>query len=341
MAVLTRTKPFSGRKNVETQRGYTMPDLLVVLTTAGMLFGPVITAFNDTMDSTHEEFTQMALETARDALIDYAAQNNGCLPFAADFEGGMPDTDDSGAFTPGSADTGVGASGKHGGDVPWADLGLGKKFRDGEGLRIQYYVASQYTDDDNDPDNGLTCRAGVRGAEWNPSVTYNGSKSQPDYVYYTPSGSDRRLYKITKTLPAGTPPDMVVDDLTEDFTGPFPASLLEVRRGPDVTSGGSNSDVVSAQNVFVLSAPGENRNAQANNRTHIRDANHVADGLGNPWVLDSQVVDNVIFSATHNIDPADQGNDGDDTLMVVSFIGFKAALNKYGLHLEPVCEEAC
>ena len=342
MTVLTRTKPCSGAKNAEAQRGFTMPDLVVVLSTMGVLFGPILAAFDNSMETTHDEFTQISLDTARTALIKFAAANNGCLPFAADFEGGVPDTNDSGEFTPGLADTGVGTRGKHGGDVPWADLGLGKHFVDGVGLRIQYYVASQYTDDDEVANNELTCKAGVRGVEWNPSVTYNGSNPQPIYVYYTRSGSDRRLYKITGTLPAGTPPDTVVGDITEDLTVPLPASLLEVRRGPDVTSVGSNSDVVSTQNVFVLNAPGENRNVKANDRSHIRDANHVnPTEFNEEWNIDLDVVDNVIFAAVHNTDPTDQGNDGDDTLMVVSFISFKAALNKYGLHVEPVCEEAC
>ena len=240
-AVWTRTKPVSGRKNVEAQRGITRLEMATVVMLAGLLAAPLLALAPSSLQATRTGMTEIALERARDALIEFAAQNNGCLPFAADYEGGLIDTDEDGNYKAGTPDNGVGAANlvggrRHAGDLPWATLGLKNSFLDGEQLRIQYYVATPYTGESGDSDIAASCGAGFRGTEWNPSVTYNGSVSQPDYVYYAPSGSDRRLYKITSTLPAGTPPDRVVGTITEDVTNPLPASLLEVRRGPDVTS---------------------------------------------------------------------------------------------------------
>ncbi len=445
MAVLTRPKPSSGGKNAEAQRGFTMPDLLVVLTTAGVLFGSVLTVFNESMESSRDQFTQTALETARTALVAFAAQNNGCLPFAADYEGGLPDTNDDGIVAPSAAeptwlsDTGEGerdgstVKKRHGGDVPWAELGLAKGFLDGDGLRVQYYVAEAYSCK-IDPGTGLCekiiggitgCKAGFLGFEWDPSVTYTGSTDNKLYVYFTPAGQGRQLYEITGTLPAGNAPNVpppettlsagagvgdtsvtVVDsaaffaddqilielddgtyhtakvvgtpsgstmnidtalpsaaasgnpvgfdNIVKVINNPLASPLLEVRRGPDVTAVGSQSDVLSSQNVFVLIAPGKNRNANATiiqdgvfvpvERTHIRDSNHVRAG-GN-WELYQlmsdgsldifEKVEDVIFSATPNVDPADHGNDGDDTLLVMSFTNYKAALSKFGLNMEPL-----
>ena len=334
MTVLTRPKPCSGAKNAEAQRGFTMPDLVVVLSTMGVLFGPVLAVFDDSMEATHDEFTQISLDAARTALITFSAANNGCLPFTADWEGGLPDTDQNGAS--GYTDTGVGKANARAGDLPWADLGLGKHFVDGGGLRIQYYVASPYTDADNDPSNGYSCAAGARGVEWNPRVTYDGTVD-PQYLYYTPPGGDRGLYKITGVLPAGTPPasgDNVAD--------PLPIALLELRRGPDVKANGSQNDVLSAQNAFVLLATGKNINPNASiNLPYMRDEDHASNSGGAPWNLNQNDVDDERFSATRSVHASDQGKDGDDTLLVVSFLNFKAALEGYGIHMEPICETAC
>ncbi len=406
MPVKNRTAPPRDLKNVEVQRGVTRFEMATVVMLVGLLAAPLIALAPSSLQATRTGMTEMALERARDALIEYAAANDGCLPFAADYEGGLPDTDASGAAAPGSADTGVGKLDAVAGDLPWAELGLAKAFLDGNQLRVQYYAASRYTDKKSG-----NCAARFLGFEWDPSVTYTGSTSDPVYVYYTPSGSDRRLYQIIGTLRAGAPPNrpppslaettlaasahnndtsITVDSIsgfssgdniyielnngtlhmtsvdgapnasTINITDAIPGTafsgnqvakidgsmptdvsqalsdfMLEVRRGPDVTAAGTQSEVLSAQNVFVLIAPGKNRNTVAS-RAYIRDANHVGDSAGNPWPLDSTIPKTVVFSATHNIDPTDHGNDGDDTLLVMSFINYKAALSKYGLNMEPV-----
>ncbi len=330
-----------------SEAGFTVIELAIVLVLMGLLVMPIIKLATASLGSTRDEKTQIALETARDALIAYAATNSGCLPFASDFEGGLPDTDASGSATPGFVDTGDSLNNNHAGDLPWADLGLTNGFVDGDQLRIQYYVATQYTDTDADAGNGIECLAGFRGFEWKSSVTYNGGTT-PVYVYYdlvleVPGPGDRRLYKITGTLDAGTHPVTAVGPNVEELNFQLSTSLLEVRRGPDVINGTAvETTAVSARNVFVLIAPGSNRNADKN-RHYIRDSNHVGDGAGAAWPLlgVTNDADAVVFSATGNIDATDRRDDGDDTLLATSFIQYKAELSAYGLNVEPICDAIC
>lgn len=345
-----------------SRAGFTIIELAIVIVVISVLLMPLLRIAASSIGATRTQGTGAALETARDALVAFAASNNGCLPFAADFEGGLPDTDATGVVTSTSGDTGFGTATptpKHGGDLPWADLGLTNSFLDGDDLRVQYYVASPYTDDDADSSNGIKCKAGFRGFEWNSSVTYYGSTT-PLFVYNTDVNNVRRLYKITGTLPAGISPDTpcvaagdplpectgpgpnpVTEDITLTFDAAFPDGLVQVRHGPDVINGDASEIApVSAQNAFVLIAPGGNRNANRD-RAYVRDANHVGDPAGNAWPLDTNDVNGVIFSATQNIDGTDSNNDGDDTLLVMSFTSFKAALSKYGLNMESVCEDGC
>ncbi len=317
------------------QAGFTVIEMAIVVVLMGVLIVPLLWLAASSVGATRVQQTQTALDVARDALIAFAAANGGCLPFAADFEGGLIDTDASGAATAGYVDKGVAQSPNHGRDLPWADLGLTDSVFDGDGLRIQYYVAKGYAD------AGVSCAAGFRGFEWNPSVEYDGSSSNPLYVYYTPAGLSRALYKVIATLPGGTSPDAgVALGFTEDVTVAFPASVLEVRRGPDVTAASPQNDPISLQNVFVLIAPGKNRNVSAG-RSYVRDSNHVADSAGAPWALDTPLVDSVIFSATPNVDSTDSGNIGDDTLLWMSFTNYKAMVSKYGLNMEPICDASC
>ncbi len=44
------------------------------------------------------------------------------------------------------------------------------------------------------------------------------------------------------------------------------------------------------------------------------------------------------FSATRNIDATDCG---DDTLLVMSLVNFKAELAEYGLSMEAICDSTC
>jgi prepilin-type N-terminal cleavage/methylation domain-containing protein len=315
------------------QRGFSMPELVAVMAAIGAVLTPVLSAVDSSVESIHTEQSKVVMTTAREALVRYAAQNKGCLPFAADWEGGLPNTDQIGAV--GYTDTGVPVTDAHSGDLPWNELGLSATFRDGDGLRIQYYVASQYAD------VGGGCSARSIGTPWNPSVTYEGTAADPVYVYDTPSGvNSGGLYTIDGELSAGTRPEAGgFDDSGSDY---LPDGLLELRRGPDIKGNGDQDDVLSAQNIFVLIAAGDNININSSVLLpYMRDDNHRSKASGAPWSLNQSVVDDVVFSATHNRHGTDESKDGDDMVLAVSFLSFKSDLRTFGVSLAPVCDGAC
>ena len=332
-----------------SKAGFTLIELAVAVVIMSLLLVPLLRLAGGSVAAARLEKTEIALQTASDALIAFAAVHNGCLPFATDHEGGLPDTDLNGSATAGYVDSGDHQNADHAGDLPWAELGLTNSLLDGDGLRIQYYIATPYTDTDGDPAiGGIDCRAGFRGFEWDSSVAYVGSPSDPVYVYYdivpvVPLPDDRRLYKITTTLAAGNRPDANVGPNVEEFKFQLPTTLLEVVRGPDVINGTAAEIAgVSAQNVFVLIATGRNRN-DVKDRRFLRDSNHMGDAAGTEWTLQAVTnsVDGVVFSATRNIDDTDRGDDGDDTLLVMSFVNYKAELAEYSFNMEAICDSAC
>ncbi len=303
---------------------------------AGLLLVPLLRMAGSAVISTRLKQTQSVLETASEALIAFAALNGGCLPYAADDEGGLPDTDASGSASA-TPDTGKSVFGRLAGDLPWADLGLTNQFLDGDGLRIQYYLATPYADTATDV-NILTCEAGFRGFQWDSSVTYKAPSIESLWVYeFDPTTGVRSLYKIAQgtTQIAGTHPASGASV----FLNQLPAILLEVRRGPDVTAAGPQSDVISSRNVFILIAPGRNRNA-AIDRLFVHDSTHTTSG-GGTWNFGANPIDDYIFSSEPNVDASDSANSGDDTMLFMSFTQFKAEMSKHGLNMEPVCVASC
>ncbi len=319
--------PARRRDRRDTQKGFTLPELVVTLAAVGAILSPVLEAVDSSMDTIRAEQNETILDTARETLIRYAARNDGCLPFAADWEGGLPNTDQNGAT--GYFDNGVAKNDTRAGDLPWTDLGLGDSFRDGQGLRIQYYVASQYAD------FGSGCAAAAKGEDWNQLVAYDGTPSDPIYLYFTPPGGSRGLYEVDATLAAGTRPD--IGGFTEVGVS-LPGNLLELRRGPDIKAAGSEQDILSAQNIFVLIATGDNINAISSiDLPFMRDENHRANGSGGaPWNLNQNNIDDVRFSATHEYNAEDEAASGDDTLLVTSFLSFKSDLRSFGVRLESI-----
>ncbi len=317
----------AGRR--QAQRGFSLPELVAVMTAVGAVLAPILSSFDSSIEAIRGEQNEVVLETAREALIRYAAQHDGCLPFAADWEGGLPNTDPTGAS--GYTDTGAAIDDTRAGDLPWAELGLSDSFRDGDGLRIQYFVASQYADLD------VGCAARSMGEEWNPMVSYDGSVASI-YLHFTPPGDSGGLYEIDGALASGTRPDSGYADISD----PLPDSLLELRRGPDIKKNGEESDVLSAQNIFVLIAVGDNINANSSILLpYMRDDNHRSKASGAPWSLNVGLIDEVIFAATHEIDGSDEGKDGDDMVLAMSFLSFKTDVRKFGVQLAPICETSC
>lgn len=328
------------KPNHSRQRGFTVVELAIVLVVSGLLLVPLLKLVFTAVGGNSEQQTEAAFDKAVDALIAYATENNGCLPFAADSEGGLIDTDVAGLQI---TDTGTSGNNTRAGDLPWAELGLleetrGGFFLDGDFLRIQYYVATPYADTDNG------CSAGFRGQEWNPQVTYLGSNPAPVFVYDTAnltSTNPPNLFKITGTLTAGLHPSQAPANTASDVTAVLTSPLLEVRRGPDITSSvDGQDDVQSIQNVFILIAVGANRNAGLD-RTHVRDSTHALDNTGALWTLGVNNVNNVVFSLTRNISGTDSGDDGDDTLRIMSFIEYKSRLKAFDLILQQLCEIPC
>ena len=325
------------------QSGFTLIELSIVMVVAALLLVPLLRMAGSAVISTRIESTQSALERASEALISFSAVNGGCLPLAADDEGGLPDTDESGVASA-NPDTGDRNGNQRAGDLPWAELGLTNSFLDGDGLRIQYYVASPYTNATGSYPTG--CKAGFKGFQWDASVTYDSPQQEALWVYdYDPGTSDRTLYKIKKkkSLAAGTHPSDGSPDVSTTsglLLDAFPNGLLQVRRGPDVTSTADDQDdVLSEQNVFILIAPGPNRNADVD-RLFSRDSTHVQ-STGAVWTLGTNTVDTYIFSSEPNVGASDSANDGDDTLLIMSFTRFKAEMGKHGLNMEPVCDTPC
>jgi type II secretory pathway pseudopilin PulG len=258
-------------------RGFSVIELVAALATVGAIVTPVLSAVDTSLTTIRSEQSEVTLKIARNALVRYAAQNDGCLPFAADWEGALPDTNQTGAT--GYTDTGNPVNNARAGDLPWNALGLSETFRDGDGLRVQYYVASQYAD------QGNGCAAHSIGVLWNPLVAYKGTIADPIYLFDTPSGVNTGgLYTVDDILAAGTRPAAGgFSDSSSDFP---PTSLLELRRGPNIKGSGDQKDVLSAQNVFVLIAAGDNINSNSSiNRPHIRDENHRSNSGGAPWNL--------------------------------------------------------
>lgn len=317
--------PTCRRNRRKNQKGASMLELVFSLAVGGAIMVPVVGTVSSSMDTIRVLQNKSILDTAHEALNRYAARNNGCLPFAADWEGGMANTDQNGSI--GYTDTGVAKNNARAGDLLWTDLDLGDNFRDGQGLRIQYYVASQYAD------FGSDCDASDKNENWNQRVSYDGTASTI-YLYYTPSGGSLGLYEVDGVLAAGAPPDTGFSDVGVSL----PDNLLELRRGPDIKANGSESDILSAQNVFVLIATGDNINPNNSiNLLYMRDANHRANSTGNaPWNLNQNFVDDVRFSSIREYDVDDEGSNGDDTLLVVSFLSFKSDLRSFGVQLKPI-----
>lgn len=167
--------------------GFTFIELALALAVLGMLLLPLTHTLSQLQTRKRAEATMQALQNAKEALLNYAVHHQGCLPHAADSEGGLRDTDSAGIS--GVPDTGSvrqsiepaeGNEGQRAGDIPWADLNLSGMGIDGDQLRLQYYVASPFTAplqsraSNDQPVARIGCTARTRdGIEvWQPATPY-------------------------------------------------------------------------------------------------------------------------------------------------------------------------
>ena len=87
-----------------------MLELVFSLAVGGAIMVPVVGTVSSSMDTIRVLQNKSILDTAHEALNRYAARNNGCLPFAADWEGGMANTDQNGSIGSGTFMTSVNSS---------------------------------------------------------------------------------------------------------------------------------------------------------------------------------------------------------------------------------------
>lgn len=172
--------------------GFTLIEIAIALVVLGLLLVPLAGLTASARAKQQQQKTAQALQDAKDALLIYAAKHQGCLPQAADFEGGVIDTDATGAAT--HSDTGIAntATMQRAGDIPWADLQLTAR-GETNGLRLQYYVASPFT-----AFMATNCPARIRNTleNWRDNVTYQ----QGDVITH-----NGKIYVAESTTTA-TPP---------------------------------------------------------------------------------------------------------------------------------------
>lgn len=164
------SRPGSARSRPGRRAGFTLIELAVVLVVLGLLIGPLLVILEGATEAQDAAVDAARLEQAKSALIAFAANHNGCLPTAADFEGGIIDTNNAG--NAGHSDTGQALADQRAGDLPWATLGLGSGFLDADQTRLQYYVSTVFADADLNTDR---CAARDRsGPEaWRAGIDYD------------------------------------------------------------------------------------------------------------------------------------------------------------------------
>lgn len=112
-----------------TQRGFTLLEMAVVMVVLGLILGGILMPLSTQMEKQDRDETQSVLKEIQDALIGYAMAN-GRLP--------CPDTDGDGIIDMAGTCTNVQ------GTIPWVDLGVGKN--DALGRPFTYRVTGSFAD---------------------------------------------------------------------------------------------------------------------------------------------------------------------------------------------------
>lgn len=134
---------FIPRTYRNTQQGFTLLEMAVVMVILGLLLGGILMPLSTQMEKQNRDETQNILEEIQEALIGYTMAN-GRLP--------CPDTDDDGIIDMGSSCSNVQ------GTIPWVDLGVGKN--DAWGQPFTYRVTGDFADNADGTGCG-TATAGV------------------------------------------------------------------------------------------------------------------------------------------------------------------------------------
>ncbi|MCB4810616.1 type II secretion system GspH family protein [Methylovorus menthalis] len=154
-----------------TSRGFSLIELSIVLVIVGLVIAGMLVPLSAQIDQKNYNETQKAMVELRDGLIGYAS-SNGYLP--------CPDTTGDGVE---DRDTGTGAclADPAEGNLPWANLGMGKQ--DAWGQKYQYRVTNGFANSvtkftlSTGPSMTITDTSGVTLALRVPAVIVSKGKS--------------------------------------------------------------------------------------------------------------------------------------------------------------------
>lgn len=177
---------------MNTQRGYSLIELVVVILIIGILLAGLAIPLSSQVRTARVQQAQIELQRIKDALVGYAiAETPNRLP--------CPDVDDDGQ---GDNDGGTPPlCSASEGDLPWADLGVGR--RDPWGNEYRYRADDAYTADAGVPDppdttGGFTVKnitgtedltvGGVNGPaaivfSLGPNMSADGDNGDGDLIY--------------------------------------------------------------------------------------------------------------------------------------------------------------
>ncbi|WP_159356217.1 type II secretion system protein [Methylovorus glucosotrophus] len=153
-----------------SSRGFSLIELSIVLVIVGLVIAGMLVPLSAQIDQKNYNETQRAMAELRDGLIGYAS-SNGYLPCPDTTGDGREDRDGTGACVVDPAE----------GNLPWADLGMGKQ--DAWGQKYRYRVTNGFANSvtkftlSTTPSMTITDTSGVTLALRVPAVIVSKGKS--------------------------------------------------------------------------------------------------------------------------------------------------------------------